>query len=106
MVCDCDDVEIASRFRCPVSREPGNPDPGTEIVRPTVSDYAMNHACDPNSPHTVLSFETRPGWNQHGGPELFTFDNHDPKGGCILPNDGTVKFIRTKEELAQLRWKP
>jgi hypothetical protein len=53
----------------------------------------------------VLLFETRVGWNQHGGPEVFTFDNHDPKGGCILLNDGTVKFIRTKEELQQLRWK-
>jgi hypothetical protein len=28
--------------------------------------------------------------------------NHDPKGGCVLLNDGTVKFIRTKEELQQL----
>jgi hypothetical protein len=53
----------------------------------------------------VLLFETKAGWNQHGGPELFTFDNHDPKGGCVLLNDGTVKFIRTKEELHQLRWK-
>ena len=68
--------------------------------------YAMNPDCDPNSPpDTVLLFEARPGRNQHGGPELFTFDNHDPKGGCILLNDGTVKFIRTKEELQQLRWK-
>jgi hypothetical protein len=69
--------------------------------------YAMNPNCEPNSPpDTVLLFETKAGWNQHGGPELFTFDNHDPKGGCVLLNDGTVKFIRTKEELAQLRWKP
>jgi hypothetical protein len=70
-------------------------------------DYAMNPNCEPNSPaDTVFLFETKSGWNQHGGPELFTFDNHDPKGGCVLLNDGTVKFIRTKEELAQLRWKP
>ncbi|MGD8787584.1 MAG: hypothetical protein PVJ60_09190 [Phycisphaerales bacterium] len=40
-----------------------------------------------------------------GGPELFSFTNHDPKGGCVLLKDGTVKFIRTKEELNQLRWK-
>ena len=67
--------------------------------------YAMNPNCEPNSPpDTVLLFETKAGWNQHGGPELFTFDNHDPKGGCVLLNDGTVKFIRTKEELQQLRW--
>jgi len=68
--------------------------------------YAINPDCEPNSPpETVLLFETEGGWNQHGGPELFTFDNHDPKGGCVLLNDGTVKFIRTKEELRALRWK-
>jgi hypothetical protein len=69
--------------------------------------YALNPDCEPNSPpDVVLLFETKAGWNQHGGPELFTFDNHDPKGGCVVLNDGTAKFIRTKEELAQLRWKP
>jgi len=68
--------------------------------------YAMNPNCQPDSPpDMVLLFETKDGWNQHGGPELFTFDNHDPKGGCVLLNDGTVKFIRTAEELRQLRWK-
>ena len=40
-----------------------------------------------------------------GGPELFTFDNHDPKGGLVRLNDGTVRFIRTEEELKRLRWK-
>jgi len=53
----------------------------------------------------VLLFETKDGWNQHGGPELFTFDNHDPRGGLVLLNDGTTRFIRTKEELKRLRWK-
>jgi len=68
--------------------------------------YAMNPNCKPNSPSDmVLLFETKAGWNQHGGLELFTFDNHDPKGGCVLLNDCTVKFIRTREELLQLRWK-
>jgi len=68
--------------------------------------YAMNPSCKPDSPpDLVLLFETRAGWNQHGSQELFTFDNHDPKGGLVLLNDGTVKFIRTEEELKQLRWK-
>lgn len=84
------------------------------IVRPHICPsagqgkchYAMNPNCRPNSPpDTVLLFETKAGWNQHGGPKLFTFDNHDPAGGCVLLNDGSVKFIRTKEELRQLRWK-
>lgn len=70
------------------------------------SHYAMNPNCKPDSPpDMVLLFETKAGWNQHGGPELFTFNNHDPRGGCVLLNDGTVKFIRSKEELQQLRWK-
>jgi hypothetical protein len=70
------------------------------------SYYAMNSNYRPNSAmDTVLLFETKAGWNQHGGPELFTIDNHDPKGGCVLLNDGTVKFIRTKKELQRLRWK-
>jgi hypothetical protein len=68
--------------------------------------YAMNPNCKFDSPpDMVLLFETRAGWNQHGGPELFTFDNHDPRGGCVLLNDGTVKFIRTSVEIRQLRWK-
>ena len=68
--------------------------------------YAMNPNCKPDSPpDMVLLFETKAGWNQHGGPELFTFDNHKPRGGCVLLNDGTVKFIRTKEVLQKLRWK-
>ncbi|MHC4807509.1 MAG: hypothetical protein ACYTBX_14800 [Planctomycetota bacterium] len=71
-----------------------------------LSTYAMNRNCKFDSPpDMVLLFETKAGWNQHGGPELFTFDNHDPKGGCVLLNDGTVKFIRTTEEIQQLRWK-
>jgi len=70
------------------------------------SHFAMNPNCKSDSPpDTVLLFETKAGWNQHGGPELFTFDNHDPKGGCVLLNDGIVKFIRNEEELHQLRWK-
>jgi hypothetical protein len=81
----------------------------------------MNPNCKPNSPpDMVLLFETKAGttlrssdasslrstsWNQHGCPELFTFDNHNPRGGCVLLNDGTVKFIRTEKELNQLCWK-
>jgi hypothetical protein len=84
---------IAAPFRCP-SAGVGK------------CHYAANPNCRPDSPgDTVLLFETKGGWNQRGGPELFTFDNHDPKGGCVLLNDGTVRFIRTKEELHALRWK-
>jgi hypothetical protein len=68
--------------------------------------YAMNPNCGYDSPaDMVLLFETKAGWNQHGGPELFAFGNHRPKGGCVLLRDGTVKFIRTPAELRRLRWK-
>ncbi len=87
------DKFIKSPHKCPSAGEGKN-------------HYAMNPNCKRNSPpDTVLLFETKAGWNQHGGPELFTFDNHDPKGGCVLLNDGSVRFIRTAEELGQLRWK-
>ncbi len=105
------DASIARMFACPsIHVSTVVSDARANLAKQKVliwrSDYAMNPNCEPNSPpDTVLLFETKPGWNQHGGPELFTFDNHDPKGGCVLLNDGTLKFIRTKEELQQLRWK-
>ena len=81
------------RFQCPAAGE-------------GKCHYAANPNCILDSPaDTVFLFETKAGWNQHGGAELFTFDHHDPKGGCVLLNDGTAKFIRTREELQQLRWK-
>ena len=86
--------------------EPDEPNSPGQSVPPLKCHYAMNPDCEPNSPgDMVLLFETKTGWNQYGGPELFTFDNHNPKGGCVLLNDGTVKFVRTKEELHNLRWK-
>jgi hypothetical protein len=110
------DTFIAKVFTCPRThassalfdyssrmREARAPSPPVDTW---ISDYAMNPNCREDSPKDmVLLFESKPGWNQHGGPELFTFDNHDPKGGLVLLNDGTLKFIRTEEELRQLRWK-
>jgi hypothetical protein len=87
------DEEMMERFKCPAAGE-------------GKSHYALNPNCKPDSPpDTVLLFETEAGWNQQGGPELFTFDNHEPRGGCVLFKDATVKFIRNEEELKQLRWK-
>lgn len=92
--------QIKSRFVCPAA-EPGE------------SHYAINPHCTPESPpDTVLLFETKPGWNQHGGPESFVLDHHDPEGGCVLLNDGdrkgirlpTVLFVRTRQEMEKLRW--
>ncbi len=110
------DSRIATMFRCPslhgsgdvgeAERHAYDSKPTDLAVTSWQSDYAMNPNCRSDSAaDTVLLFETNAGWNQHGGPELFRFDNHDPKGGLVLLNDGTVKFIRTEEELKQLRWK-
>jgi len=67
--------------------------------------YAMNPDCEPNSPpDIVLLFETKPGWNQYGGSELLTFDNHNGKGANVLFNDGHVEFIKPKDA-TKLKWK-
>ena len=110
------DSGIARRFTCPgvhasadvndAQPQPDETDPFSQPPDSWVSYYAMNSNCREGSPDDVVFlFESKPGWNQHGGPELFTFDNHDPRGGCVLLNDGTVRFIRTEEELHALRWK-
>jgi len=105
------DASIARLFACPsihVSNVASyaHANLAKQMVLIWRSDYAINPYCrKESSADTVFLFESKPGWNQHGGPELFTFDNHDPKGGCVLLNDGSTKFIRTKEELQQLYWK-
>lgn len=73
------------------------------------SSYAMNPNCtNPLMPSDlVLLFETKPGWNQHGGPEILNPENHPWRGtkGCnILFNDGHVQFIESKD-FNSLRWK-
>jgi hypothetical protein len=66
--------------------------------------YAMNPNCEPNSAgDTVLLFETKGGWNQSGGPEILTSENHKGNGCNVVFNDGTVKFVGT-EELNKLKW--
>lgn len=78
--------------------------------------YAINPYCEPNSsPDTVLLFETKGGWNQFGGIEIISTDNHPYEKdrfwgykirGCnILFNDGSVRFVR-EEEFPKLKWKP
>ena len=70
------------------------------------SHYAINPNCEPNSPgDMVLLFETKGGWNQHGGPELLTTENHKGKGSNILFKEWSAKFVKT-EELDKLKWKP
>ena len=42
-------------------------------------------------------------WNQVGGPEILTTENHKGKGCNILFNDGSVEFVKT-ERLGELVW--
>ncbi len=79
-------------FVCP-SAEPGR------------SHYAINaNVTDSSSPpDMVLLFETGPGWNQFGGPELLAPENHQGKGCHILFHDGHVEFVQN-EHLDELRW--
>jgi prepilin-type processing-associated H-X9-DG protein len=71
------------------------------------SNYALNSnieklpAAPP--PDMVLLFETQPGWNQSGGPEVLTTENHHGDGCNVVFIDGHVKFVH-QHELKDLRW--
>ena len=68
-------------------------------------NYAINPYCEPNSPNDiVLLFETKGGWNQYGGPELISFNNHVRKGANVLFKDGHVEFVKP-EDVNKLKWK-
>ena len=70
-----------------------------------LSHYAINPNCEPNSPpDMVIIFETKAGWNQHGGLEILSTKHHQNKGCNILFNDGSVQFV-TKDKLHELKWK-
>ncbi len=69
------------------------------------SHYAMNPHATPDSPgNIVLLFETKGGWNQSGGPELLTTENHKGRGCNVLYVGGHVQFVRSKD-IDKLRWK-
>ncbi|MHC4757532.1 MAG: endonuclease/exonuclease/phosphatase family protein [Planctomycetota bacterium] len=66
--------------------------------------YAMNINAFPDSPpDVVLLFESRADWNQAGGQETLTLENHKGKGSNILFNDGSIKFVNSAQ-VAKLNW--
>ena len=68
------------------------------------SHYALNpNAKTDSPPDMVLLFETGPGWNQSGGPELLSPDNHKGKGCNIVFCDFHFEFVRT-EQFENLKW--
>ena len=84
-------------FRCP--SDPEGP-----------CSYAMNEnvaELGPSSSQSdlVLLFETHPGWNQVGGREILTTENHRGEGCNVVFVDSHVEFVKT-QELNRLRWKP
>jgi prepilin-type processing-associated H-X9-DG protein len=70
-------------------------------------NYAMNKNIEglgANAPpDMVLLFETSPGWNQCGGPDILSTDNHRGEGCNILFNDGHVEFVKIKD-INNLKW--
>ena len=70
-------------------------------------NYAMNKNVEKlgirSPPDMVVLFETHPGLNQSGGPEILTTDNHQGKGCNVLFADSHVEFVKT-EDLDDLKW--
>jgi prepilin-type processing-associated H-X9-DG protein len=71
-------------------------------------NYAMNKNVEKLGtaapPDMVLLFETHPGWNQVGGPEILSIDNHQAEGCNVLFVDSHVEFVETRD-LNDLKWK-
>ena len=51
----------------------------------------------------VLLFETEGGWNQVGGRELLSLENHVGQGCKVAFVDGHIEFVRT-EDIDDLKW--
>ncbi|NIP28723.1 MAG: DUF4190 domain-containing protein [Phycisphaerae bacterium] len=71
-------------------------------------NYAMNKnvwnfSRGDTPPDMVVLFETHPGWNQVGGPEILTTDNHQGEGCNVLFADNHVEFVKT-EDIGKLKW--
>jgi hypothetical protein len=86
------------QFVCPDARRKGDNGP---------SHYAINPNATPTSdPNVVLLFDTKPGWNQFGGPELLAIhEHHDGEEYNIAFVNGRVKVYVGKKQLGNLKWK-
>jgi len=72
-------------------------------------NYALNKYLtelgEVTDPDIVVFFETTPGWNQVGGPEILTTQNHKGQGCNVVFLDGHTEFIKA-EDISKLKWKP
>jgi hypothetical protein len=86
-----DDAGIRDHFRC-------------RAAETGPCNYAMNpNAGRREASDVVLLFESKPGWNRSGGPELLTTENHQGKGCSVLFTDLHVEFVKA-EYLSELKW--
>jgi len=79
-----------------------------EFICPSAGNGRCHYAMNPNanltsSPEMVVLFETERGWNQFGGPEILTIENHEGKGGNISFNDQHAEFVKP-EPFDCLKW--
>ena len=105
----CDDFgEYPTRDKwCDLLLEHGNVSkemfkcPGNKKQR---CSFAINPKARRSAPgDVVVLFETKGGWNQVGGQELLTSDNHEGRGGYVCFNDGHVQLV-TAERAEDLEW--
>lgn len=67
-------------------------------------NYSINPKAFSNlSPNVVFLYDSKPGWNQSGGPEKLDPNNHAGKGCNVVFGDGRVVFVRTAE-FQNLQW--
>jgi len=95
LIRDCNLTPL--NFRCKDASE----GPCNYAINKNIQEVGLANA----PPDMVLLFETDPGWNQSGGEEILSTENHKGDGCNILFNDGHVAFILT-ENLDSLKWKP
>ena len=70
------------------------------FVCPSAGEGLCHYAINPK---TAKSMGNKGGWNQFGGPEILTTENHKGKGCNILFNNGRVEFVKP-ERLGELKW--
>jgi len=81
------------------------------LICPGAGDGRCHYAINPNVTRAdwcsdiVLFFECKAGWNQCGGPEILTLENHDGKGCNILFADMHGEWV-SAEKIKDLKWIP
>ncbi len=84
-------------FMCPVAED--------GLCNFALNKYAVEAGSDLPEDMVVL-FESGPGWNQVGGPELFNapHDSRRGNGGNVVFAGGKARFV-SEDGLEELNWK-